>query len=125
MSQEASFEALKFKPHPGLPGGIQALKFFANGYGASVVKHSFSYGGEGGLYELAVLAGNAKDSELTYDTPVTNDVLGYLKPSAVTDALQAIAALPVKPSALADARRRQRQSLASLRKFGKAQRAAK
>jgi hypothetical protein len=34
------------------------------------------------LYELAVLDSNG---ELTYATPVTNDVIGYLRPEDVTD----------------------------------------
>jgi hypothetical protein len=39
------------------------------------------------LYELAVL-----DSEghLTYATPVTNDVIGYLRPEDVTDVMEKI-----------------------------------
>jgi len=46
-----------------------------NGYGASIVQHSFSYGHEEGLWELAVLD---KDGKLDYTTPITADVLGYL-----------------------------------------------
>jgi hypothetical protein len=54
---------------------------FDNGYGASVVSHTFSYGGKIGLYELAVL----KDDELHYDNPIADgDVRGYLTEEAVT-----------------------------------------
>ena len=60
-------------------GGFQALKFFPNGYGVSIVRHQFSYGGNRGLFELAVLAGDSPDNfELTYDTPITCDVIGNL-----------------------------------------------
>ena len=34
-----------------------------------------SYGFEKGLWELAVLDANG---EITYDTPITNDVIGHL-----------------------------------------------
>ena len=35
--------------------GIQRIYKFDNGYGASVVKHKYSYGGDKGLWELAVI----------------------------------------------------------------------
>ena len=77
-----TFEDLKFKDHP--LGGVQSRMTFDNGYGVSVIKTPYSYGGPKGKYELAVL-----DSEgnITYDTPVTNDVLGYLSENGVTDAM--------------------------------------
>ncbi len=55
--------------------GYQLLYKFDNGYGASVVKHDFSYGGKDDKYEIAVLD---QDGELCYDTPITSDVIGYL-----------------------------------------------
>jgi hypothetical protein len=57
---------------------------FENGYGASVIRNAHSYGGHIGLYELAVLDNYGK---LTYDTPITDDVLGYIKPEEVTNYL--------------------------------------
>lgn len=86
------FADLEFKPHPiaietGDPTyGVQALVEFPNGYGASIIRTKHSYGGGGGLYELAVFRGNS----IAYDTPVTSDVLGHLTESAVEDALDAI-----------------------------------
>ena len=71
-------------------GGVQALIQFENGYGASIVSTPYTYGGKEGLYELAVFG---KDGHISYDTPITNDVLGYLKPEEVTDILQKIQSL--------------------------------
>lgn len=69
----------------------QAYRFyFPNGYGASVVRHGGSYGGREGLWELAVLDSNNK---LTYNTPITNDVLGWLDVSEVNNLLDRIVAL--------------------------------
>lgn len=48
---------------------------FPNGYGASVVCNGMSYGGSKGLFEVAVLD---KDGDICYNTPVTNDVIGFL-----------------------------------------------
>lgn len=55
--------------------GYQLVYKFDNGYGASVVKHDFSYGGKKGLYELAVLD---NEGGLCYTTPITEDVIGHL-----------------------------------------------
>lgn len=68
--------------------GTQWKFRFPNGYGASVINDG--YGREAGLYELAVLDA---DGSLTYDTPVTNDVLGYLTEAEVADALDEIESL--------------------------------
>lgn len=52
--------------------------FYPNGYGVSIISNEYSYGGRQGLYELAVLVGDRHDFEVCYDTPITDDVLGYL-----------------------------------------------
>lgn len=78
-----SFDDIDFKPHP-LGNGIQGVVMFDNGYGASVVQTDYSYGGRLGLYELAVLD---KDGHITYNTPITEDVIGYLDPEKVTEKL--------------------------------------
>jgi hypothetical protein len=75
------FKDLEFIELDSHMNGVSAHMMFENGYGVSVVSHSFSYGGKSGLYELAVLD---VDGELTYDTPVTGDVIGYLTPEEVT-----------------------------------------
>jgi len=66
---------------------VQARIYFDNGYGASVVKTPHTYGGDMGLYELAVFG---KNGHITYDTPITNDVEGYLSEDDVTNLLEQI-----------------------------------
>jgi hypothetical protein len=75
-----TFEDLKFRPHRNADG-IHSVMMFDNGYGVSVIKTPFSYGGKMGLYELAVLDSG---DDITYKTPVTNDVLGHLSEEEVT-----------------------------------------
>lgn len=77
-----TFEDLKFKllSDPYMHGK-KCRMMFENGYGVSVISHTFSYGGKDGLYEMAVLD---SDGDLTYSTSVTSDVLGYLTPEEVT-----------------------------------------
>jgi hypothetical protein len=85
-----TFKDLEFEPHAAGMGGVMGRIQFDNGYGASVVKTPYTYGGDKGLYELAVI----KDDELCYDTPITNDVIGYLRPEDVTDVMEKIQQLP-------------------------------
>lgn len=69
---------------------MQHIYLFANGYGASVIRNSYSYGHEYGLYELAVL----KDGRLCYSTPITSNVIGYLTADKVAKHLSRIEKLP-------------------------------
>jgi len=82
-----TFNDLQFKPHSIGMGGVMSRITFDNGYGASVVCTPFTYGGDKGLYELAVLD---SDGKLTYSTPITEDVLGYLSEVDVTEILKQI-----------------------------------
>ena len=85
-----TFNDLEFKPHITM-NGVMSRIMFENGYGASVVRGEYTYGGDKGLYELAVLDSNG---DLTYDTPITNDVLGHLSEDDVTEVLKEIQSLP-------------------------------
>lgn len=85
------FNDLVFVPHSLC--GKKARISFDNGYGASIICNSMSYGGSEGLYELAVLDSKGK---ITYDTPITNDVLGFLTPDKVSEVLIQIQSLPKK-----------------------------
>lgn len=79
-----------------LLGGIQYVFRFGNNYGASVVKHSGSYGSDNDLWELAVLkfyGPGAWDWNLDYDTEITDDVLGYLEEADVREILEKIKGL--------------------------------
>ena len=82
-----TFKDIEFKTNPmGEDFGIVSRTEFDNGYGVSVVKSPHTYGGDKGLYELAIF----KDGEICYDTPITNDVIGYLRPIDVTDVMEKI-----------------------------------
>jgi hypothetical protein len=70
--------------------GKQCIVQFPNGYGASIVQGPYTYGGDKGLYELAVFG---KDGNITYDTPITNDVEGNLSESDVESLLTQIKGL--------------------------------
>jgi hypothetical protein len=63
---------------------------FKNGYGVSVVQTPTTYGGADGFYELAVIG---KDGQITYESPITSDVEGYLTPEDVTKLLEQIQSL--------------------------------
>ena len=66
-----------------------------NGYGASVVCHSFSYGGREGLFELAVLKFSGPQMwDLCYETEITDDVIGWLDESEVAEIVSRIEQMP-------------------------------
>lgn len=50
----------------------------------SVIRSSMTYGGGEGLFELAML----KNERCVYDTPITNDVIGWLDEQGVLDILE-------------------------------------
>jgi hypothetical protein len=74
-----------------LEGGIQYEYSFPNGYGASVIKTTYSYGGNAGLWELAVLY----QGEICYTSGITEDVIGHLTSKDVKSLLEQIYAIEV------------------------------
>ena len=66
--------------------GTQWKFKFDNGYGASVITGGIAYCDDAHPYELAVL----HHDELCYDTPITDDVIGYLTSDEVFDLLDKI-----------------------------------
>jgi hypothetical protein len=82
-----TFKDLEFIPHSTGMGGVMSRIVFDNGYGASIVCTPHTYGGDKGLYEIAVLNSGG---EITYTTSITDDVIGYLRPEDVTDVMEKI-----------------------------------
>jgi len=78
---------LDWKTHSTL-GGEQAEISFSNGYGASVLRGGTFYT-TGGTYELAVL----HHRDITYETYITDDVLGYQTEEEINVALANIQCL--------------------------------
>ena len=81
------FSDLDFKPHPAGVEGTQAITYFQNGFGVSVVSGPYFYSNISGPYEVAILH---KDGSITYDTPITNDVLGHLNRNEVTEIMRQV-----------------------------------
>lgn len=75
-------------------GGTRIVVHCPNGYGASIIKSQYSYGHEEGLWELAVLT---RSGEITYDTPITGDVVGHCDENMLRELLTAISKLPRCP----------------------------
>lgn len=76
--------------------GKQYIFKFKNGYGASVVKSLYTYGGKSGLYELAVVSFEGEWGQryrTNYSTKVANDVVGWLDIHAVNKLLDKISEL--------------------------------
>ena len=75
-----------------LNGGVQYIfKSDSNDYGASIVQHNFSYGGDNGLWELAVIKYVDGDQwRICYETDITNDVLGHLSEEEVNQTIEKI-----------------------------------
>lgn len=83
-------EHLAVKSAGTLNGSSHLKVMFPNEYGASVI--SDGYGHEDSPYEVAVLGA---DGRLTFDTPITDGVLGYLTEAEVSAVLCDIAGLPI------------------------------
>ena len=77
------FTDLEFKKHIS-GNGVQAKMAFDNGFDISVIKCAGSYGGEDGLYEMAIYYGK----EITYNTHITDDVLGHQTEDDITKAMK-------------------------------------
>lgn len=90
------FNKLKFEQHsPYNPNGIKAKMFFPNGYGVSVVGGGTGLYGDGvNTFELAVLKGNIDEWDLTYETLITNDVIGWKSQDEISELIKQVSELP-------------------------------
>ena len=59
---------------------------FSNGYGVSVLSGEYAYTDTDTQYELAI----RKKGKLCYTTGITDDVIGYLSPSGVSDIMKQV-----------------------------------
>jgi hypothetical protein len=95
-----TFDDIEFKEHPA-GDGFHGKIFFDNGYGVSVVRFKpplglfpdisyFSYTNNDDEWELAVLFGNENLWEITYNTPITDNVIGHLSSDGVTDIMKKV-----------------------------------
>jgi len=84
-----TFKDLSFTQHRSWCLGTQAKINFDNGYGVSVITGDKAYTDVDCPYELAVL----KDGNLCYSTPITDDVLGYLTKTKVTNIMKKVQSL--------------------------------
>lgn len=80
---------LSWKPHQSMLSGERATLDFPNGYTASVLRGGPFYTTDG-TYEIAVM----HSGDLVYDTPVTDDVCGYLSEQDAELVLRQIKELP-------------------------------
>lgn len=67
----------------------ECYKFSVPGHAdmeVSVIRSLMTYGGDEGLFELAML----RDDKCCYDTPITDDVLGWLEVEDVLEVLEKV-----------------------------------
>lgn len=75
-------------------GGYRYEVRYPNGFAASIIKNFGSYGAEADLWEVAVLHQDGEGVWVpTYDTDITDDVLGYLSEADVVTVCNRIRAL--------------------------------
>ena len=80
-----SFKDIEFKPH-SFGEGLHGVIFFPNGYGVSVVRYKApnttirysSYTSNDSEWEVAVIFGKQGNWQISYNTGITNDVIGHL-----------------------------------------------
>ena len=88
-----TFEDLNFKEHPISKSGIdrfenakQAIEYFDNGYGVSVLFGSCFYSNGLDTYEVAII----HEGNISYNTGITDDVIGYIKSDEVSDIMRKV-----------------------------------
>ena len=79
------FKDLEFKEHEGSWFDTHAKVNFENGYGVSVINGESAYC-DSDTYELAVLYNDS----LTYNTKITDNVIGYQTAEEVTELMKQV-----------------------------------
>ena len=80
------FKDLIFEVHPNFPNSKQARIDFENRYGVSVIIGKGLYSNGINTYELAIIY----DNKICYDTPITNDVMGYLTEDEISNIMKQV-----------------------------------
>lgn len=89
MKLDTGIKPYMSRERPGI-GGVQDVYRFDNRYGASVISGYGSYG-----LELAVIYWYSNDEwHITYESGITDDVIGYLDFEGLMDLLVRIRELP-------------------------------
>jgi len=83
-----TFDDLKFKKN-GL-NKMQAILFFKNGYGVSVIHDYGCHTNNDEEYDLAIIYGNEKYFGVKYDTGLTEDVIAYINSDEVTEIMKKV-----------------------------------
>jgi hypothetical protein len=86
MKKFVTIDDLNWKEHPVNNAGFRAEIHFENGFGASVISGLRFYCTKEKPFEIGVLFGE----ELTYKTPITSDVCGYLSNDEANEILRKI-----------------------------------
>ena len=89
------FQNLRSKPQSFL-NGLQAILFFPNGYGISVVRNNLSLT-TANTWEIAIIKGDENDYDLCFNTPITNNVIGYCSEEEVSNIMKQIQDLSLYP----------------------------
>ena len=88
--KEYLIDEIKPKEHGFHSGAESAIFIFHNGYGASVINDG--YGGNEGLFEVALIKSNKQGWWIDYDNDKLKDVSGFLDDKGVKDHLAYIKA---------------------------------
>lgn len=98
LNYEGFEEFMKTRTNDPELKGVSFRFRFENNHGASVIKNLISYGYKEDLWELAVIKFNDDSNDnwdLIYDTPITENVVGWLQDEGVRELLGKIKDLPV------------------------------
>lgn len=95
---DTMIQITKFIEEQTVERNFKHIYRFKNGYGASVVMMNRcmfgTYGADENLWELAVLKFDENgENNIVYDTPITNDVIGWCNDDKIEQLLHAIAKL--------------------------------